>query len=67
MVYIGRPVPNVALLGGFAALSGGLITVDAVVAAISQRFRGGLAQGNAAAAVEAHRLVQAALKEATHA
>jgi pyruvate ferredoxin oxidoreductase gamma subunit len=67
MVHIGRPVPNVALLGGFAALSGGLITVDAVVAAISQRFRGGLAQGNAAAAVEAHRLVQAALKEATHA
>jgi pyruvate ferredoxin oxidoreductase gamma subunit len=67
MVHIGRPVPNAALLGGFAALSGGLVTIDGVVSAISRRFRGDLARGNVAAAVEAHRLVQAMLGEVSRA
>lgn len=63
-VYLGRPVPNAALLGGFAALSDGLVSLAAVVSAISQRFRNGVAQGNIAAAAEAYLLVQAALREA---
>lgn len=66
-VHLGRPVPNAALLGGFAACSGGLVSLAAVVSAISQRFRGGLAQGNIAAAVEAYMLVHAMLKEPVHA
>ena len=54
--HIGRPVPNAALLGAFAAL-GGPITLDAVVAAIRSRFSGTVARGNVAAASEAHAIV----------
>jgi pyruvate ferredoxin oxidoreductase gamma subunit len=49
---IGRPVPNTVLLGGLAALTG-VVPPDAVVAAIRRRFRGPLADANAAAASEA--------------
>jgi pyruvate ferredoxin oxidoreductase gamma subunit len=66
-VHLGRPVPNAALLGGFAAMSGGLVSLAAVASAISQRFRGGVACGNIAAAAEAYLLVQAVRKEAVHA
>ncbi len=55
--HVGRPVPNVPLLGAFAALSG-LITLDAVQAAIGQKFRGAVAQGNIEAAREAYASVQ---------
>jgi len=51
--HIGRPVPNAALLGGFAALSG-RISLESVEAAIRDKFSGKLAAGNVAAAVEAH-------------
>ena len=54
--HVGRPVPNAALLGAFAAL-GGPITLDAVVAAIRSRFSGTVARGNVAAASEAHAIV----------
>ena len=36
---LGRPLPNAALLGGFAALTG-QITLDAIDAAIRERFAG---------------------------
>jgi Pyruvate/2-oxoacid:ferredoxin oxidoreductase gamma subunit len=36
--HLGRPLPNAALLGGFAALSG-LVTLDAVVHAIRHTFK----------------------------
>lgn len=42
--------PNAALLGGLAALTG-VITLEAVVAAIEDRFAGQVAEGNAAAAM----------------
>jgi pyruvate ferredoxin oxidoreductase gamma subunit len=61
--HVGRPVPNAALLGAFAAL-GGLITLDAVVAAIESRFRGPVAHGNVAAAREAHAIVLEAARTA---
>jgi len=51
--HIGRPVPNAALLGGFAALSG-RISLESVEAAIREKFSGKLAAGNVAAAAEAH-------------
>ena len=50
--HLGRPVPNAALLGGFAAVSG-VVSIESVVAAIRERFPGAVADGNAAAAQEA--------------
>lgn len=47
--HLGRPLPNAALLGGFAALTGQL-GLDSVVAAIRERFPGSAGEGNAAAA-----------------
>ena len=54
--HVGRPVPNVPLLGAFAAL-GGLISLDAVQRAIDQKFAGNVALGNKAAAKEAYDVV----------
>lgn len=56
MKHVGRPVPNVPLLGAFAAL-GGIVTLDGVLAAIGQKFRGNVAQGNRDAAREAYDIV----------
>jgi len=66
--HVGRPVPNAALLGAFAAL-GGLITLEAVNAAIERKFAGAVARGNVAAAGEAYRIVmdQERRAEAIHA
>jgi pyruvate ferredoxin oxidoreductase gamma subunit len=57
MKHVKRAVPNVPLLGAFAALSG-RITLDAVQAAIGQKFRGTVAQGNMEAAREAYEIVK---------
>ncbi|HWS04737.1 MAG TPA: 2-oxoacid:acceptor oxidoreductase family protein [Burkholderiaceae bacterium] len=61
--HVGRPVPNVPLLGAFAAL-GGLISLDAVQAAIRQKFSGAVAQGNIDAAREAYDIVMEQEKKA---
>jgi pyruvate ferredoxin oxidoreductase gamma subunit len=53
MAHLGRPLPNAVLLGGFAALTG-LITIGAVVHAIHDKFKGAVADRNAAAATEAY-------------
>lgn len=68
MKHVGRPVPNVPLLGAFAALCG-LITLDAVQAAIRQKFQGTVAQGNMDAASEAYdvAMAQVTQTEAPHA
>jgi pyruvate ferredoxin oxidoreductase gamma subunit len=47
--HLGRPLPNAALLGGFAALTGTL-GLDSVIAAIRARFHGAAGERNAAAA-----------------
>lgn len=60
--HVGRPVPNAALLGAFAALTG-QITLAAVGAAISGRFAGAVAVGNLTAATEAYDLVHADLRD----
>ncbi|MBL8303418.1 MAG: 2-oxoacid:acceptor oxidoreductase family protein [Ideonella sp.] len=57
MKHLGRPLPNAALLGGFAGLSG-LISLDAVAHAIGDRFSGAVAAANTAAASEAHAWVR---------
>jgi pyruvate ferredoxin oxidoreductase gamma subunit len=55
--HIGRPLPNAALLGGFAALTG-RVGLDAVTAAIAQRFPGDVGTRNIAAARAAHAHVE---------
>jgi pyruvate ferredoxin oxidoreductase gamma subunit len=52
MRHIGRPLPNTALLGGFAAISG-QIGFEAVARAIGQKFPGPVGEANIAAAREA--------------
>jgi pyruvate ferredoxin oxidoreductase gamma subunit len=56
--YVKRPVPNAALLGAFAAISG-RITLDAVKAAITEKFPGKVGEGNIAAATAAYEAVKA--------
>jgi pyruvate ferredoxin oxidoreductase alpha subunit len=56
-LHVGRPVPNAALLGGFAALSA-VVTIDAVETAIRDRFSGAVADGNVAAARAAYEAVR---------
>lgn len=56
MKHVNRAVPNVPLLGAFAALTG-LISLDAVMRAIDDKFKGAVAVGNKAAANEAYQLV----------
>jgi pyruvate ferredoxin oxidoreductase gamma subunit len=64
--HVGRPVPNVPLLGGFAAISG-LIRLESVIKAIRDKFSGKVAEGNIAAATEAYETVRAEMEEAAHA
>jgi pyruvate ferredoxin oxidoreductase gamma subunit len=64
--HVGRPVPNAALLGGFAAITG-QVSLDSVCAAIRERFGGKVAEGNARAATQAYEYVLRQAKEAAHA
>ena len=64
--HIGRPIPNVPLLAGFAALSG-IIHLESVILAINERFSGKIAAGNIAAATEAYEQVQQQMKELANA
>jgi len=52
MKHVGRAVPNAALLGGFAAITG-VIKLASVVAAIREKFPPAIAEKNVAAASEA--------------
>jgi len=61
--HVGRPVPNVPLLGGFAAVAG-VLQLESVIKAIEERFSGKVAAGNVAAAREAYAIVKAEMDEA---
>jgi pyruvate ferredoxin oxidoreductase gamma subunit len=54
--HLGRPLPNAALLGAFAALTG-WVSLDSVLGAIRQRFAAALAERNVAAARAAYEAV----------
>ena len=54
--HVGRPLPNAALLGGFAAISG-QIALASVTAAIRDRFPKKIADANVAAATAAYGLL----------
>lgn len=64
--HVGRPVPNAALLGGFAAVTG-RISLHSVVAAIRDKFSGRIAEANVAAASEAFELVTRETRERSYA
>ena len=59
--HVGRAVPNAALLGGFAAITG-VIALDSVVAAIREEFPSKIAEKNVAAAKEAFDVATQALE-----
>jgi len=59
--HVGRPVPNAALLGGFAAITR-VITLASVLAAIRQKFPPGVAERNVAAATEAFAIASKAVE-----
>ena len=61
-----RPMPNTALLGGFAAMTG-VVSLQAVVRAIAQKFSGEVADRNMLAADVAYELVQHEIRELTRA
>lgn len=54
--HLGRPLPNAALLGAFAAVSG-VVALDSVAAAIRERFDAAPAEANVAAAMAAYALI----------
>ncbi len=58
MAHLGRPLPGAPMLGGLAALTG-VVGLDAVLAAIAERFAGKVAAGNAVAARDAFEFVAA--------
>jgi pyruvate ferredoxin oxidoreductase gamma subunit len=64
--HVGRPLPNAALLGGFAALTG-RTSLDSVNAAIRDKFPGKVAAANVAAAAAAFEYVTRDREVAAHA
>ncbi|MDP2762621.1 MAG: 2-oxoacid:acceptor oxidoreductase family protein [Sideroxyarcus sp.] len=64
--HVDRPIPNVPLIAGFAALSG-MFKLESVIKAINQKFAGKVAEGNIAAANEAYQLVRQQMEERAHA
>jgi pyruvate ferredoxin oxidoreductase gamma subunit len=53
--HVGRPLPNAALLGAFAAVTQ-VVSLESVTAAIRDRFPGEVGERNAAAAEAAYKL-----------
>lgn len=64
--HLGRPVANVVLLAGLAALTG-IVDLQCVTEALTERFSGRLLAANVAAAAEAFHLVSAQTKEQANA
>ncbi len=59
MKHVKRPLPNAALLGGFAAISGQL-HMASVAQAIMEKFPGTVGEANVAAATEAFNIAKTA-------
>ncbi|HRW19624.1 MAG TPA: 2-oxoacid:acceptor oxidoreductase family protein [Dermatophilaceae bacterium] len=55
--HIGRPLPNVVLLGGLAAFTG-IIHLPALAEAVREQFPGAIGEKNVAAATAAYELVE---------
>jgi pyruvate ferredoxin oxidoreductase gamma subunit len=63
---LGRPLPNAALLGAFAALTG-VVSLSSVIEAINGRFATAIAEKNVAAAELAHAAVKPPIGELANA
>jgi pyruvate ferredoxin oxidoreductase gamma subunit len=63
MKHIGRPLPNAALLGGFAAFAR-RVQIGSIISAIAEKFSGEIASANIAAARAAYDWVVAEMKGA---
>lgn len=61
--HVGRPLPNAALLGGFAAVTGA-VQLGSIETAIRQKFGGKVGEGNVAAARAAFALARKARETA---
>ena len=59
MKHVGRPLPNAALLGGFAAITK-LLAFESVAKAIREKFPGAIGEANIAAARDAYETALAA-------
>jgi pyruvate ferredoxin oxidoreductase gamma subunit len=55
--FVGRPIPNAALLGGFAAITG-ILKIESVAEAILSKFPRAIGEKNVAAARAAYQLVK---------
>ena len=66
MKHVGRPLPNAALLGGFAALTG-RTSLESVNSAIREKFPAKVAEGNVLAAAAAFEYVAREKAEVAHA
>jgi pyruvate ferredoxin oxidoreductase gamma subunit len=64
--HLGRPIPNVVLLGGFAALSR-LISMPSIAAAVREKFPGPVGDKNVRAAEAAFEYVEGEMRELTRA
>jgi pyruvate ferredoxin oxidoreductase gamma subunit len=62
--HVGRPLPNAALLGGFAGITG-LLRIESVMAAIRAKFAAKIADANVLAAQEAYDSVRRSLETET--
>ncbi len=62
--HIGRPVPNAALLGAFAALAE-IVRIESVKHAIEEAFPGKIGAANVAAATEAYEYVSSQQRAAS--
>ncbi len=62
--HAGRPLPNAALLGGFAGITG-ILKIESVIAAIREKFPPRIGDSNAAAAQEAYESVRRSLETET--
>jgi pyruvate ferredoxin oxidoreductase gamma subunit len=64
--HVGRPIPNAALLGGFAAMTG-VIKLESVCAALEERFSSAIARKNITAATAAYEAIAAAKRQEAYA
>ena len=64
LTHVGRPSPNTALLGAFAALAG-IVRLASVLEAIRKTFPGKVGEANVMAAQAAHDLVSARISGLT--
>jgi pyruvate ferredoxin oxidoreductase gamma subunit len=60
--HLGRPIPNLVLLGGFAALTD-VVSIESVATAVGERFPGTLGERNVVAARAAFDYVRAERRE----